>query len=175
MSAPSMPMGVPCTPSRRDRFDMRARARTTGRRLLAPLAATVLAILVAGGVWSSGVLEQVESDSVDARFMLRDPPAPKGIVVAEIDDKSIDELGVWPLSRRLHAKAVDRLHDAGARLIVYDVQFTEASPDLDADFALYDAIGNAGGAVLATSTSDAKGRTEVLGGDDSLAEIDSQA
>jgi len=71
--------------------------------------------------------------------------------------------------------AVDRLRRAGARAIVYDVQFTEPSPRAADDLALYQAIGRAGGATLATSTSDARGRTNVLGGDDLLARIHSRA
>ena len=96
-------------------------------------------------------------------------------MVVGIDDPSISELGVWPFRRLRHAQAVDRLRRAGAREIVYDVQFTEASPRPDDDLALYDAIGRAGGATLATSTSDARGHTDVLGGDDLLAQIDSRA
>ena len=43
-----------------------------------------------------------------------------------IDDRTFGELKKpWPLSRSLHARVVDRLHAAGAREIVYDVQFTE--------------------------------------------------
>ena len=59
---------------------------------------------------------------------------------------------------------IDRLHVAGAREIVYDVQFTEPRTAQE-DGDLYDAIGAAGGATLATSQSDAQGRTNVLGGD----------
>jgi len=85
------------------------------------------------------------------------------------------ELGVWPFRRLRHAQAVDRLRRTGAREIVYDVQFTEASPRPDDDLALYDAIGRAGGATLATSTSDARGHTDVLSGDTLLARIASRA
>ena len=91
------------------------------------------------------------------------------------DDRSISELGVWPLRRLRHAQAVDRLRRTGAREIVDDVQFTEASPRPDDDLALYDAIGRAGGATLATSTSDARGHTDVLSGDTLLARIASRA
>src|SRR5439155_2163563 len=81
----------------------------------------------------------------------------------------------WPFRRLYHAAAVQRLHAAGARAIVYDVQFTEPSPRPADDLALYRALGRAGGALLATSTSDAAGHTRVLGGDASLARIHSRA
>jgi response regulator RpfG family c-di-GMP phosphodiesterase len=133
------------------------------------------AALVAATAWLGGLLVPLEDASVDARFGLRRTAPVTDIVVVGIDEHSITELGVWPFRRRLHAKAVDRLREAGARAIVYDVQFTEPSPRPADDLALFRAIGRAGGATLATSTSDSRGRTDVLGGDDLLAEIDSRA
>ena len=70
---------------------------------------------------------------------------------------------------------IDRLHSEGAKEIVYDVQFTEPSADPSQDLALYDAIGAAGGATLATSQSDQNGHTDVLGGDANLAEVHARA
>ena len=132
-------------------------------------------MVVAVVLGSAGAFDRLENDTVDARFSLRQTETPDDIVVVAIDDETIDRLRGWPISRRRHARAVERADAAGARLIVYDVQFTEPSDDPGADLALYDAIGRAGGAVLATSTSDDRGRTEVLGGDESLAAIDSRA
>src|SRR4051794_6318593 len=68
------------------------------------------------------------------------------------------------MRRTLHARAVDALRRAGARVVAYDVQFTEASGDDAADLALYDAVARAPGAVLATTTVRAGGDTDVLGG-----------
>jgi response regulator RpfG family c-di-GMP phosphodiesterase len=133
------------------------------------------AALIAAAAWLGGLLGPLEDASVDARFGLRTTAAVTDVVVVGIDERSITELGVWPFRRRLHAQAVDRLRQAGARTIVYDVQFTEPSPQPEDDVALFEAIGRAGGATLATSTSDSQGRTRVLGGDDVLAEIDSRA
>ena len=43
-----------------------------------------------------------------------------------IDDSTFSDLGVqWPFKRSLHGRVIGRLHAAGAREIVYDVQFTE--------------------------------------------------
>ena len=132
-------------------------------------------MLIAASAWLTGVLDPVERASVDVRFAARGAQVVDDVVVVGIDDASIDELGAWPFRRIEHARAVDRLRRAGAKTIVYDVQFTEPSPVEEDDLALYDAIGRAGGAVLATTTSDEEGRTDVLGGDDLLAEIDSRA
>ena len=65
-------------------------------------------------------------------------------------------------------------HAAGAREIVYDVQFTEPTEPRE-DLALYKAVEAAGGAVLATSESDGRGHTKVLGGDENLARVGAQA
>ncbi|WP_111496557.1 CHASE2 domain-containing protein [Marinobacter bohaiensis] len=42
-----------------------------------------------------------------------------------IDEKSLRELGRWPWPRSRHAQLIDRLRDAGARVVVFDVLFTE--------------------------------------------------
>ena len=150
-------------------------AATVRRRATGRLLAGTAAALVAAAVSLSGALAPVENASVDARFGVRQTQPVTDIVVVGIDERSIRELGAFPFRRLRHAQAVDRLRQAGAREIVYDVQFTEPSPRPDDDLALYDAIGRAGGATLATSTSDARGRTAVLGGDELLAKIDSRA
>jgi HD-GYP domain-containing protein (c-di-GMP phosphodiesterase class II) len=145
------------------------------RRLLVTAAAALLGAFVAVAASSAGLLDRLENDTVDLRFSLRETEAPQDIVIVGIDDESIDELGEWPLSRKRHAKVVDQLRKAKPRLIVYDVQFTEPSGDDAADMALYDAFGRAGGAVLATSTSNEYGETTVFGGEEALEAIDSRA
>jgi HD-GYP domain-containing protein (c-di-GMP phosphodiesterase class II) len=122
------------------------------------------------------MLGSLERASLATRFSLRDVPRPKGIVVVRIDDQSFGALATrWPFPRSFHARAIDALHAAGAREIVYDVQFTEPSADPSQDEALYRSIARAGGAILATSESDAQGRTDVLGGDANLARIHARA
>ena len=141
--------------------------------MLARLAAAAVAAAAAAVVCLSGA--RLENATVDARYALRHAGPADGLVVVAIDDASIGRLGAWPFRRREHARAVALLHAAGVRAIVYDVQFTEPSPHPSDDLALYTALGKAGGAVLATSTSDERGRTRVLGGDDVLAEVGSRA
>ena len=52
---------------------------------------------------------------------------------------------------------LDRLREAGARQVVYDVQFTEPSDRPDDDLALYDAVARTGHVILATGESDGHG------------------
>jgi adenylate cyclase len=115
------------------------------------------------------VLREPELDSVDARFAVRgvDDPPPD-LAVVGVDDVTFGDLQEqWPFPRRLHARVIDRLVDDGARVIAYDVQFTEPT-NLRDDNALIRAIGRAterGEVVLATTEVGREGRTNVLGGD----------
>ena len=142
----------------------------TGRlRLL--LTAGLIAGAVAAVAHTGGALDALENASIDQRFDVQGAQPPSDVVFVAIDDVTFQDLGLrWPFRRSWHGKAIDAIHRAGAREIVYDVQFTEPTAPRQ-DFALYDAIERAGGAVLATTEADEKGHSMVLGGDANLAGI----
>ena len=52
----------------------------------------------------------------------------KEIVLVEIDDYSLQKLGVWPIPRTKHATIIDKLGQFGAKVIAMDVLFPEKSP-----------------------------------------------
>jgi adenylate cyclase len=113
------------------------------------------------------ILHWLELQSVDARFDVRGTQsAPKGVAVVAIDARTFSERprDRWPFLRRRHAQAIQILQEAGARVIVYDVQFTEPS-DAEDDGILYDAVYRAGNVVLGTSEIARGGHTRILGGD----------
>lgn len=56
-------------------------------------------------------------------------PPPDDILIVAIDELSLRELGRWPWSRRLHAKLIDNLTAAGARVIGLDIVFAEPNTD----------------------------------------------
>ena len=116
------------------------------------------------------LLRELELDSIDQRFELRgDRERPSGVVVVAIDGPTLSELlQRWPLRRTLHARVVDRLKRANARVIAYDVQFTEPSADPDDDFALFDSVRRAGNVVLGTSEVNDDGGTNIFGGDENV-------
>jgi adenylate cyclase len=138
------------------------------RRALAAVAA--IAALLAVAAQLTGALGRVESWTVDTRFALRGSEPASDVAVVALDDADIAAYGHWPIRRTWHARAIDRLRRAGARLIAYDVQFTEAGPPgLEADdVALFDAVSRAKGMVLATTTVREDGDTDVLGGQANL-------
>jgi adenylate cyclase len=79
--------------------------------------------------------EVLEAKTLDLQFALRGPVAPgTETVIAAIDEKSINRLGRFPWPRSTWGRVVDRLTEEGAKVIVFDVFFTEpenvASDDL---------------------------------------------
>jgi CHASE2 domain-containing sensor protein len=148
----------------------------TGRRRFAALAIVALAACAAGiAARESGALAPLEREALKARFDVRGTEPVDGLLVVGIDAKTFTDLNHnWPFPRSAHGEVVRRLHRAGAREIVYDVQFTEPTAPRQ-DLALYDALDDAGGAILATSESDGRGHTRVLGGDANLRAINSKA
>ena len=55
------------------------------------------------------------------------------IRVVDIDDASLDKIGQWPWPRTVVAQLVDRLREAGAAVIAFDIDFAEpnrTSPQL---------------------------------------------
>jgi CHASE2 domain-containing sensor protein len=137
------------------------------------LAAFAVAGIAAGAgvvAFATHALGGVESATVDARFQVRGAERPSHLVVVAIDDKTFSDLNrSWPFPRSLHGKAIDRLTAAGAREIVYDVQFTEPTKQSE-DLALYDAVARSRRVILATTATDEHGHTDVLGGDENLKE-----
>ncbi|MEA2468748.1 MAG: hypothetical protein QOJ57_2874 [Thermoleophilaceae bacterium] len=146
----------------------------------APRVRTLLAVAaIAAGIASAaqitGAIDGLEQDSLRIRFEARDVPPPRDVVVVAIDDTTFGELRTqWPFKRSLHGEAIEQLHRAGAREIVYDVQFTEPTTPRE-DGALYDSIARSGGAVLVTGETDGHGHTNVLGGDENLAAAHARA
>jgi CHASE2 domain-containing sensor protein len=126
-------------------------------------------------VWLTGAFGSVERGSRALRFELRGTEVPKRVTVVAIDDLTFSRLDdQWPFRRSIHAEAIDMLRKAGAREIVYDIQFTEPTQRKE-DQALMAAVQRAGNVILATTQMDRDGRTNVLGGDDNLRALHARA
>lgn len=83
----------------------------------------------------------------DALLGLSPGRSSEQVVVVAIDNRSIEQLGRWPWSRTLHARALDRLTEAGAASVGYDVLFAES--EAGADPALAQALARNGRTWLA--------------------------
>src|SRR5712692_2921293 len=74
----------------------------------------------------SNLMRNLETKLLDLRLRLRGEQRPNvPVVLVVIDDKSITELGRWPWSRSHFATVVRRLATAGARVIAFDILFSE--------------------------------------------------
>ncbi|MFO1503521.1 MAG: CHASE2 domain-containing protein [Steroidobacteraceae bacterium] len=115
----------------------RARSGRNVVRQWAGLLACVLAATVLAGVFD--VFWRADLAIYDAALPMR--PAPADVVIVAVDDASIAQLGRWPWPRDIHARLMERLTQAGARAVAFDVLFTEPSaPDAATDAALATAI-----------------------------------
>ncbi|MFC7497680.1 EAL domain-containing protein [Enterovirga sp. GCM10030262] len=81
------------------------------------------------------------------RDEVRSHSASGDIHIVEIDARSLAALDRWPWPRSIHAATIDRLHQAGARSISFDVDFS-ATSDPAQDALLAAALGRAGGSVV---------------------------
>lgn len=136
---------------------------TRGRsfRVLRAVVIGLVAALLAAALGAT-VLAGPERDLADVRFRtVGTDGAPDDVAVVAIDQDAYERLG-FPFPRRLHADAIDALLAAGARTVVYDVQFSEPSTRTD-DRALLRAAADRR-VVLGTSETFTDGEPDVLGG-----------
>jgi adenylate cyclase len=131
------------------------------RRLRATLLiiAAVVVVGIAFGLSAGEALLRLEYTSVNERFDIRgQQKPPSNVVLVAIEDKTFSDLDVrWPFRRKFHAQVIRNLTRAGAKVIAYDVQFTE--PDADHpqdDDKLIEAVRAQPLAVMATTEVDAK-------------------
>ncbi len=93
-----------------------------------PATLTLASVALAFGLHWVGVplLDLIELRTYDLRFQSRGAvaPAPE-VVLAVVDEESLDALGRWPWSRARVAELVDALSADGARVIAFDIGFLE--------------------------------------------------
>ena len=91
------------------------------------LALAALAFVLSALLYATGTFEPVDHRLAEARAQILDRPPTGDIAIVEIDARSLAELRTWPWSRRYHAALVNNLHDRGAALIAFDVDFSSRS------------------------------------------------
>ena len=112
----------------------------------------------------AGAFSGFESRLIEKRAELAPRPATQQIVYISIDHQSLDEIGVWPWPRSVHARIIEALVDAEAADIVFDVDFSSRSDPAE-DARLLQALQSAGGSVvLPTFTQQRSIRSQANGG-----------
>jgi adenylate cyclase len=88
-----------------------------------------LALFVFSGLESSTqsgfvFLQSIEESSLDLRFEMRGVRLHDNrIVIVGIDEKTLQQIGSFPLPRKAYAKLVNELNAGGARVIAFDATF----------------------------------------------------
>lgn len=152
------------------------------------ISARSITLLIGAGMTAAALLIGLtpvsttsELRTVDWRFAVRGTePPPDDVVAVLIDDATYDTLQMrWPFDRRVHADVIRWLDKAGARVIAYDVQFSEPKgktwDDSPQDVALFDAVQSTRGrTVLASGELDDDGQTNVFGGNEVVERLGSR-
>jgi adenylate cyclase len=69
-------------------------------------------------------LQDIEQRSLDLRFALRGSREPDpDIVIVDIDEKTLQKIGSYPLPRSNYASLIRKLKGDGARVVAFDVTF----------------------------------------------------
>jgi adenylate cyclase len=97
-------------------------------RIAVTLVPLVFALLHAMGVLHIGVLQRLDDIIYDARLRATMPRTMDDrIVIVDLDEKSLEEVGRWPWGRHRMAEMVDDLFDRQKAAVVgFDIDFAEA-------------------------------------------------
>ncbi|WLB86669.1 EAL domain-containing protein [Bradyrhizobium japonicum] len=110
----------------------------------------ILVVIALAIVLSTGWHGSLRNALTDLRFAWQSRDASGNVVVVAIDAPSIDQIGVWPWPRRLHAELLRRLDAAGAHDVAFDVDFSTPS-DPASDEAFVGALREVGGSTILPS------------------------
>ena len=96
-------------------------------RIAVTLLPVLIALLHAGSFFPLEILHRLDSIIYDSRLRASMPNTlDDRIVIVDIDEKSLAEVGRWPWSRNKVAALVDQLFEQKAALVAFDVVFAEA-------------------------------------------------
>ncbi|WP_431852724.1 EAL domain-containing protein [Allosphingosinicella sp.] len=108
----------------------------------------VLAMLIGFSSAYFGWATPLDNRAEEIRHAIFPKPASGETVIVEIDARSLQQVHTWPWPRSIHGRLVDRLREAGATQVVFDVVFSSPAADPKQDLAFAEAIRRIGGHVL---------------------------
>ncbi|WP_225984705.1 CHASE2 domain-containing protein [Noviherbaspirillum aerium] len=118
---------------------MRRLLHKYGLRWLAGLILTLAAAATALHYLPTALVDRIDVFAYDMRMRLEKPELDPRIVIVDIDERSLAEVGRWPWSRDTVARLIDRLEEKyHARAIAFDVIFSEA--DTSSGYATLEAL-----------------------------------
>ncbi|MBO9708550.1 MAG: CHASE2 domain-containing protein [Caulobacter sp.] len=117
---------------------------STRRRLAGWLVVAILTSLALAALTASNLTVRLDNILYDRLQRASGRPVDPSILIVDIDERSLRELGSWPWPRAMHAEMIDQLTQAGAKAIVYDVLFSQPAPYPQDDVALAAAVARSG-------------------------------
>lgn len=115
--------------------------KSNPNRLTERIRSTMFLLLLTCLLAASGWLWRWDQLIYDQQIGFMSSMPSDDIVIVAIDEKSLEALGRWPWSRERHARLVERLTQAGARAIVFDLLLSEPDRnDPEGDIQLIHAI-----------------------------------
>ena len=109
------------------------------------LGVTILLVFIA---WQRDWVDRLDFTLLDLVSQQRLAEPSQDIVLVEIDDRALSEVGNWPWGRERHAELISQLSEYEPQIIVVDILFVDPG-DTDSDAALSAAVRDAGNVVLA--------------------------
>lgn len=106
--------------------------------------AALTSILALVAFSQTGMLASLDNSLGDWRLEASNRSPSGDTIVIEIDSKSLEAIGVWPWPRTIYASMLDKLMDVGVDEVVFDIDFSSASPGFS-DAIFTDALHRAGG------------------------------
>ena len=105
------------------------------------VAITLLIWSLVLGAGLLGLFRPLDDALRDLRFAAETRTPTGSIVFIDVDSRSLATVGVWPWPRRVHARLVDTLMEAGVEDIAFDIDFSAASTETE-DAAFEAALAN---------------------------------
>lgn len=123
------------------------------RDLKSKFISSIIAFILASAILllsGTNFLTRLKLNSLDFLFHLKGSSSYNPhIVIVEIDDENISKIGRWPWRRSWHAGMIEALNSLGARYILFDIIFSEASSEFEEDDDVFsEAIKKAGNVYL---------------------------
>lgn len=136
-------------------------------------AISLICCIIVLAIFKIDLLNRFELTLLDYRFRINRPqPASDNIVLIDIAQDSIDQIGRWPWDRSWHASLITALKTFGAKAVLYDVIFSEPQTK-EQDTILKKAIANAGNIYLPYLFNTEQMNSKNLITSDSIYSIDS--
>ncbi len=89
----------------------------------------VIIVALFGVLLVTGTIKGFEYKVKDAfTWLVPEAPVDPKVVIIDIDDQAIQNVGMWPWSRDVHADILMQLKELGASYLTYDIEFVDRGP-----------------------------------------------